>query len=132
MLTKTTNTMKHPTKGYDMKWCKLCGPGRTKGTPPGMYMQAPQDHVKWLLTKKEKQAKFNAKKKSLKVDKSKAGDDTNSINKDAKRLKLSDTIVNGLTTKIMLGDSKVPIIAKCWLKNANAGISNLADTLVKD
>jgi hypothetical protein len=32
----------------------------------------------------------------------------------------------------MLGDIKAHIIAKRWLKNANPGISNLADTLVKD
>ena len=24
MLTRTTNTIKHPTKGYNMKWCKFC------------------------------------------------------------------------------------------------------------
>jgi hypothetical protein len=33
MLTRTTNTIKHPTKGYDMKWCKLCGPGPFQGDP---------------------------------------------------------------------------------------------------
>jgi hypothetical protein len=132
MLTKTTNIIKHPTRGYDMKWCKLCGPGRNKGTLTGMYMQAPHNHAKWLLTKKEKQANFDAKKKALKADKSKAGDDTNSTNNDAKHLKLSDTIVNGLTTEMMLGDSKACIIAKRWSKNANAGISVLADTLIKD
>jgi hypothetical protein len=38
MLTRTTNTIKHPSQGYNMKWCKLCGPGHTKGTPAGMYM----------------------------------------------------------------------------------------------
>ncbi len=32
MLTRTTDTSKHPTKGYNMKWCKLCGPGCSKGT----------------------------------------------------------------------------------------------------
>jgi hypothetical protein len=68
MLTRTTNTIKHPTKGYNMKWCKLCGPRRSKskGPPAGMYMQASHDHAKWLLSKKESLAKFNAKKKSLK------------------------------------------------------------------
>jgi hypothetical protein len=91
-----------------------------------------QDHAKWLLTKKEKQAKFDAKKKSLKADKSKAGDDTSSTSNNAKHPKLNDTVVNGLTTEIMLGDSEARIIAKHWLKNANVGISNLADTLVKD
>ncbi len=51
MLARTTNTIKHPSQGYKMKWCKLCGPGHTKGTPTGMYMQAPHNHAKWLLTK---------------------------------------------------------------------------------
>jgi hypothetical protein len=33
-----------------------------------MYMQAPHDHAKWLLsTKMKKLAKFDAKKKSLKA-----------------------------------------------------------------
>jgi hypothetical protein len=36
MLKRTTNTTKHPTKDYDMKWCKLCGPSHSKGTPTGM------------------------------------------------------------------------------------------------
>jgi hypothetical protein len=54
MLTKTTDTIKHPTKGYAVKWCKLCGPGHKRGTPKGMYMQAPQVHAKWLLTTKKK------------------------------------------------------------------------------
>jgi hypothetical protein len=132
MLTKTTITIKHPTKGYDMKWYKLCGPGNNKGTPTGMNMQAPHNHVKWLLTKKEKQEKINAKKKTLKANKSKAGDDTNSTSNNAKHLNPSDTIVNGLTTEIMLGDSKAYIIAKRWFQNANAGISDLADKSVKD
>jgi hypothetical protein len=111
ILTKTTNTIKHPTKDYDMKWCELCGPGHNKGTPTGMYMQSSHNHAKWHVTKKEKQAKFDATNKSLKADKSKAGDDTNFTNNNAKHLKLSDTIVNGLTTEIMLGDSKACIIA---------------------
>jgi hypothetical protein len=119
-------------RSLDMKWCKLCGPGRTKGTLIGMYMQALQDQQNGFSPKKEKQAKFDAKKKSLKANKSKASDDTNSTNNNAKHLKLSDSIVNGLTTEIMLGDSKACIIARQSLKNANKGFSNLADTLVKD
>ncbi len=115
-----------------MKWCKLCGPGRSKGTPAGMYMHAPHDHAKWLLSKKESLAKFNAKKKSLKAKKSKAGDDNNSTNNDTKCLKLSDSIINGLTTEIMIGDSKAHKMAKRWFENANKGTINQADSLVKD
>jgi hypothetical protein len=132
MLTRTTDTIKHPTKGYNMKWCKLFGPGRSKVTPPGMYMHAPHDHAKWLLSKMESLAKFNAKKKFLKANKSKASDDNNSTNNNTKCLKLSDSIINGLTTEIMIGDSKACKMAKRWFENANKGTSNQADSLVKD
>ncbi len=77
-------------------------------------------------------AKFNAKKKSLKVKKSKAGDDNNSTNNDIKHFNLSDFIINGLTTEIMIGDSKARRIAKRWFQNANKGTSNQADPLVRD
>jgi hypothetical protein len=116
MLAKTSDTIKHPTKGYDMKWCKLCGPGHSKGTPAGMYMQAPHDHVKWLLTKKEMLAQWNAKKKTQKAKKVKAGEKDNSTNNDAKHLKLSDSIINGLTTGIMIEDSEARKMAKRWFK----------------
>jgi hypothetical protein len=69
-------------------------------------MHAPHYNAKWLLSKKESLAKFNAKKKSLKAKKTKAGDDNNSTNNDTKHLKLSNSIINGLTTEIMIGDSK--------------------------
>jgi hypothetical protein len=121
MLTKTADTIMHPTKDYKMKWCKLCGPGHTKGTPAGMYMQAPYDHAKWLLSKKKKLAKFDAKMKSPKAKNSKAGDDTNSTNNNVKHLKLSDSIINGLTTEIMIGDSEACKMTKCWFQNANVG-----------
>jgi hypothetical protein len=133
MLTRTTDTIKHPTKSYNMKWCKLCGPGHSKGTPAGMYTHTPHNHAKWLIFKKESLAKFNAKKRSQKAKKnSKAGDDNNSTNNDTKRLKLSDSIINGLTTEIMIGDSKAHKMAKRWFKNANKGTSNQADSSVKD
>jgi hypothetical protein len=95
-------------------------------------MQAPHNHAKWLLSKKESPAKFNAKKKSLKARKYKAGYDNNSTNNDAKHLKLSDSVINGLTTEIMIGDSKVCKMAKRWFQNFNKGTSNRADLLVKD
>jgi hypothetical protein len=75
--------------------------------------------------------KFDAKKKFLKAKKSKDGDDADSTNNDVKHLKLSDSIANGLTTEIMLGDSKVCKISKRWLKNSNEGTNNLAKTLVQ-
>ncbi len=119
ILTRTTNTIKHPTKGYDMKWCKLCGLGRSKGTPADMYMYAPHNHAKRLLSKKDSLAKLNAKKKILKAKKSKAGDDNNSTNNDTKHLKLCDSIIDGLTTEFMIGDSEARKMAKRWFENAN-------------
>jgi hypothetical protein len=95
-------------------------------------MQAPHDHAKWLLSKKLSLAKFNARKKSLKAKKSNFGDDNNSTNNNAKHLKLSDSVINGLTTKIMIGDSKACKMAKRWFQNANKETSNQADSLVKD
>ncbi len=97
-----------------------------------MYMQAPHDHAKWLLSKKESLAKFNARKKSLKAKKSKAGDDNNSTNNNAKHLKLSDSVINGLNTEIMIRDREARKMAKRWFQNANKGTSNQADSLVKD
>jgi hypothetical protein len=132
MLTRTTNIIKHPTKDYDIMWCKLCGPGHSKGTPAGMYMHTPHDHAKWLLSKKESLAKLNAKKKSLKAKTSKARDDNNSTNNNTKHLKLSNSIIKGLTTEIMIGDSKTHKMAKRWFENANKETSNQADSLVKD
>jgi hypothetical protein len=96
-----------------------------------MYMHAPLDHSKWLLSKKESLAKFNAKKKSLKAKKFKAGDDNKSTNNNTKHFKLSDSIINGLTTEIMIVDSKACKMAKCWFENANKGTSDQADSLVK-
>ncbi len=95
-------------------------------------MQAPHDHTNWFLAKKETLAKFNAKKKSLKAKKSKASDDNDSTNNNVKGLKLSDSIINGLTTEIMIGDRKARKMAECWFQNANKATSNQADTLVKD
>jgi hypothetical protein len=78
-------------------------------------------------------SKVQCQKKSLKAKKSKAGgDDNDSTNNNVKRLKLSDSIINGLTTEIMIGDSEARKMAKRWFKNANKGTSNLADTLVTD
>jgi hypothetical protein len=71
-------------------------------------------------------------KKSLKAKKTKAGDDNNSTNINAKRLKLCGSLINGLTTKIMIGDSNTCKMAKRWFANANKGTSDQADPSVKD
>ena len=47
-----------------------------------------------------------------------------------KRLKLSDAVVNGLTTEIMIGDSDARVLAKKWFARANANESS--DGSVKD
>ena len=85
MLVKITNTVKHPTKGYDMKWCKLCGPGCSKGTPHGMYINVPHDHKQRLLMKQEKQAQFEAKIKNPKPNKTKAEDEIKTTTKSNKK-----------------------------------------------
>jgi hypothetical protein len=95
-------------------------------------MKAPHNHAKWLLSKKKMLAKFNTKKKSLKAKKSKASDDNDSSNNNVKCLKVSDSIINGLTTEIMIGNSKACKMAKRWFQNANKGTSNQADPLVNN
>jgi hypothetical protein len=62
----------------------------------------------------------------------KPGDDKNSTNNNAKHLKLSDSVINSLTTEIMIGDSEAGKMAKSWFQNANKGPSDQADPLVKD
>jgi hypothetical protein len=63
--------------------------------------------------------KIQCQKENPKSQKSKAGDDNNSTNNNAKRLKLSDSVINGLTTEIMIGDSDACKMAKHWFENAN-------------
>jgi hypothetical protein len=46
--------------------------------------------------------------------------------------KLSDSIINGLTTEIMIGDSEARKMAKSWFENANKRTGDQADFLVKD
>ncbi len=91
------------------------------------------NHKQWLLAKQEKQEQFEGKKKSSKPSKTKADDGIKSPAKNdskKKRLKLSDAVVNGLTTKIMLGDSNARVLAKKWFARANANESS--DGSVKD
>jgi hypothetical protein len=66
-------------------------------------------------------SKVQCQKEIPQGQKSKAGDDTISTNNVIKHLNLSDSIINCLTTEIMIGDSKAHKIAKRWLKNANEG-----------
>jgi hypothetical protein len=76
--------------------------------------------------------KIQCQKEIPKTKKSKAGDDNNSTNNDAKRLKLSDSVINGLTTDIMIGDRDARKRAKRWFENANKRTSDQTDSLVKD
>jgi hypothetical protein len=92
-----------------------------------MYIPAKHDHVQWLLTKKEKQAQFEAKKKDPKPIKTKADNETkstNKSNKDKKHLKLSDAVASGLTTKVMIGNSNARALAKRWFAQVNANNTN--------
>jgi hypothetical protein len=70
--------------------------------------------------------------RTLKAKKSKAGDDNNSTNINAKHLKLCDSVINGLTTEVMIGGSNARKMTKHWFENANKGTSDQADSLVKD
>ena len=89
-----------------------------------MYIRAPHDHKQWLLNKQEKDAKFEGKRKSSKPSKTKTDDGIKPPTKEndnkKKRLKLSDAVVNGLTTKIMIGNSDACVLAKKWFAPANA------------
>jgi hypothetical protein len=76
--------------------------------------------------------KIQCQREIPKSQKIKAGDNNNSTNNNTKHLKLSDSIINGLTTETMIGVSKARKMAKCWFENANKGTSNQADSLVKD
>jgi hypothetical protein len=76
--------------------------------------------------------KIQCHKEIPKRQKSKAGDDDNSTNNNENHLKLSGSVVNGLTTEIMIGDCKARIMAKRWFQNANIGTSYQADSSVKD
>ena len=56
-------TTKKDSNGDAYEWCKLCGPGRSKGSPTGMYMKSPHNHKEWLAKKLAKQEEYKAAKK---------------------------------------------------------------------
>jgi hypothetical protein len=56
-------TTKKDSNGDAYEWCKLCGPGRSKGSPAGMYMKSPHNHKEWLANKIAKQEEYKASKK---------------------------------------------------------------------
>jgi hypothetical protein len=76
--------------------------------------------------------KIQRQKEIPQSQKSKASDDNNSTNNNVKRLKLSDSTINGLTTEIMIGEREACKMAKHWFQNANEETSNQADPLLKD
>ena len=92
--------------GEAYKWCMLCGPGCSKGTPTGMYMKAPHKHNEWLAKKLAKQEKFKAsknKKQSQHDYKHKGTVAAGRGNEEKKlKLKLADSFVEGLTTHMSI------------------------------
>ena len=110
MVTFAGNTKKD-SKGDAYEWCKLCGPGRSKGTPAGLYMKSPHNHKEWLANKKARQEEYNASKakKQSETDSStkRKGKDDGKAEKDSidskkMKLKLADSIVDGLTTHMSI------------------------------
>jgi hypothetical protein len=105
-------TTKEDTHGNEYEWCQLCGPGRNKGTPAGMYMKAPHNHTEWLIQKKAKQEERLAHKqnKTQPVHDSSAkrkhskNDTAEKASTDSKKLKLklAESIVEGLTTHMSI------------------------------
>ena len=102
---------KEDSDGNEYEWCKLCGPGRSKGTPAGMYMKSPHNHKEWLANKIAKQDEYKAakKKKQPEHDSSTKRKDTDegkaekgSTDSKKMKLKLADSIVDGLTTHMSI------------------------------
>jgi hypothetical protein len=105
---------KEDSDGDEYEWCKLCGPGRSKGAPAGMYMKSPHKHKEWLANKLAKQEEFKAakKKKQPKHDSSTKRKDTDeakaekgSTDNKKMKLKLADSIVDGLTTHMSISEN---------------------------
>ena len=110
MVTFAGNTKKD-SNGDAYEWCKLCGPGRSKGTPAGLYMKSPHNHKEWLANKIAKQEEYKAskKKKQSEPDSStkRKGKGEGKAEKDSTdskkmKLKLADSIVDGLTTHMCI------------------------------
>jgi hypothetical protein len=102
---------KKDSNGDAYEWCKQCGPGRSKGSPAGMYMKSPHKHTEWLANKIAKQEEYEASKKKKKSEsdsstKRKGKDEgkTEKESTDSKKmkLKLADSIVDGLTTHMSI------------------------------
>jgi hypothetical protein len=121
-------TMKEDLHGNEYVWCKLCGPGRSKGTPQGMYMKSPHDHKEWLAKKKAKQEEYKAFKTTKKPQQEsikRKETDTGKAEKastDSKKLKLeiADSLVEGLTTHMSISEHDARTFVKNQLKEFNA------------
>jgi hypothetical protein len=104
-------TTKEDSDGDEYEWCKLCGPGRSKEAPAGMYMKSPHNHKEWLAKKLAKLEEFKAakKKKQPKHDSSTKRKDMDadkaekeSTDSKKMKLKLAESIVDGLTTHMSI------------------------------
>ena len=92
--------------GDTYEWCVLCGPGRNKGTPTGMYMKAPHKHKEWLAQKTARQQEYEAlkQKKQMQQESKRKGSVADGKGSDEKKLKLklADSFVEGLTTHMSI------------------------------
>ena len=118
--TYTGPTIAHPikTNRYGgqllLTWCPKCGPGRSAGTPSGMYMEPfngkPHNHAEWLEAKLAKSSRQLSKRTTAELTTT----DTQSFtptNENKKRLKIRERIVQSLTTKVSLSLEEAENIA---------------------
>jgi hypothetical protein len=69
MLVKTTNTIKHPTEGYDMKWCKCADPVATKGLPKACISVLPMTTSNGFSTNRRRTQNLRVKRNPLSLAK---------------------------------------------------------------
>jgi hypothetical protein len=123
-------TTKEDTHGKEYEWCKLCGPGRNKGTPAGMYMKAPHNHKEWLaqrIAKQEERLAYRQNNKQPEHDSSakrkhNKKDTSDKTSNDSKKLKLklAESIVEGLTTHMSFSENDARTFVKNQLEEFNA------------
>ena len=115
MLAKITDTIKHPTQVMAWSGASCVDPVAPRGLTKACISMLPMTMHNGFSPKNEKHVQFEAKKKAPKPSKTKADDQiksTNKSNNEKKSLKLSNAVVTGLTTEIMLGNSDARVLNK--------------------
>jgi hypothetical protein len=122
-------TTKEDLHGNEYVWCKLCGPGRGKGKPQGMYMKSPHDHTEWLAKKNAKKEDYVAskttKKKPQQESNKRKDTDTGkaemaSTDNKKLKLKIAESLVEGLTTHMSISEHDARTFVKNQLAEFNA------------